>query len=62
MLADEYILNFLFAISFCPGLTFSIELHNKFLSLVILFGFGSRLTNHRISAQQKAVAVACNTK
>ena len=34
MLADLHILIFLFAISFCPGLTFTILLHNKFCTLV----------------------------
>jgi hypothetical protein len=62
MLANEYILIVLFTIIFCPGLTFSIELHNIFLSLVILFGCGYRLTEHRSPAQQKAVAVSRHVK
>jgi hypothetical protein len=60
MLANEYVLVFLFAIGFCPGLTLTIMLHNIFLSLVILFGFSSGL-DFINPAQQKALAVVCNT-
>ena len=57
MLADEYILVFLFAISYCPSLTFSIWLHNKILSLVFQSAF-VRADEFQISAQRKAVNVS----
>jgi hypothetical protein len=44
MAGDEYMLNFLFAISSSPGLTFTIEFLLLSSSLVILFGCGSGLT------------------
>jgi hypothetical protein len=59
MLADLHILIFLFAIIFCPGLTFTIWLHNKFLSLVFQSAF-VRADDFQISAQRKALTLAAS--
>jgi hypothetical protein len=45
-----------------PGLTNKAEQQNITSTALTLLSFGSGLTNYRISAQQKALAVGSNTK
>ena len=61
MLAEEYILIVPFAISYISGWTNKAEQQNIISSSLTLLSSGSGLTNHRISAQQKALAVVGNS-
>src|SRR5439155_25680827 len=60
MLAEEYILNYISLSSSVPDGTNKFQLYILTSTSVILLGFCVGLKGYRISAQHKALFVACN--